>query len=47
MIWILYLRDNSQVWLLQSDGSYQKKQQAGNEESIQAQNLLLHELQVP
>lgn len=43
----LYLRDNSQVWLLQSDGSYQKKQQAGNEESIQAQNLLLHELQVP
>lgn len=42
----LYLRDNSQVWLLQSDGSYQKKQQAGNEESIQAQNLLLHELQV-
>jgi len=43
----LYLRDNSQVWLLQPDGSYQKKQQAGNEESIQAQNLLLHELQIP
>ncbi|MDP2904175.1 MAG: polyphosphate kinase 1 [Methylovulum sp.] len=42
----LYLKDNSQVWLLQSDGSYQRAPHAEHEETIQAQALLLNEIQV-
>ncbi|MCF7986972.1 MAG: polyphosphate kinase 1 [Methylovulum sp.] len=42
----LYLKDNSQVWLLQSDGSYQRALQSENTEIVQAQSLLLEESQV-
>ncbi|TAL45663.1 MAG: polyphosphate kinase 1 [Methylovulum sp.] len=42
----LYLKDNTQAWLLQSDGSYQRVPHAGNEEAVQAQTLLLNELLV-
>jgi len=41
----LYLKDNSQSWLLQSDGSYQQALREEGEEIIQAQGLLLQELQ--
>ena len=41
----LYLKDNTQAWLLQSDGSYQRLQKAETEESIQAQAVLMHDLQ--
>jgi len=41
----LYLKDNNQAWLLQSDGSYQKQPKSGNNETIQAQSLLMKELQ--
>jgi len=39
------LKDNSQSWLLQSDGSYQQALREEGEEIIQAQGLLLQELQ--
>lgn len=42
----LYLKDNTQVWLLQADGSYQRVPHTGHEESFQAQTLLLNELLV-
>jgi len=42
----LYLKDNTEVWLLQSDGSYQRVPHTENEETIQAQTLLMNELQV-
>jgi len=41
----LYLKDNSQSWLLQSDGSYHPAVRAEGEEIVQAQGLLLQELQ--
>ncbi len=41
----LYLADNSQAWILQSDGSYQHLKQTDAEESIQVQSLLMHEVQ--
>jgi polyphosphate kinase len=41
----LYLNDNSQAWLLQPDGSYQRLQKAETEEPIHAQSVLMQELQ--
>jgi len=41
----LYLRDNTQAWLLQSDGSYRQLRQAEGEEAVQAQTMLMNELQ--
>jgi polyphosphate kinase len=41
----LYLKDNTQAWLLQPDGSYRRAVQAKGKEPVQAQTMLLHELQ--
>jgi len=41
----LYLKDNTQAWLLQSDGSYQRCVQAENEATVCAQTQILQELQ--
>lgn len=41
----LYLHDNSQVWLLQADGSYRLIQKNSDEKTLQAQTQLLSELQ--
>lgn len=41
----LYLKDNMQAWALQSDGSYLQIERTENEPPIQAQTLLLQELQ--
>jgi len=41
----IYLSDNSQSWLLQTDGSYQQIQRKENENLIQAQTVMLQELQ--
>jgi len=41
----LYLQDNSQVWFLQPDGSYRQLPRNGGEKTVQAQTLLLCELQ--
>jgi len=41
----LYLKDNTQAWLLQSDGSYQRCTQAEDESPIRAQQQILQELQ--
>lgn len=41
----LYLKDNTQVWLLQPDGSYRRVSRPAQEEAVQAQTILLHELQ--
>ncbi|MCL7420929.1 MAG: polyphosphate kinase 1 [Methylobacter sp.] len=40
----LYLRDNTQSWILQPDGSYQRYTKVENEEPVQAQAILLNEL---
>ncbi len=40
----LYLKDNSQAWLLQSDGSYERLHAPKGAESVQAQSVLLNEL---
>jgi polyphosphate kinase len=40
-----YLNDNSQSWLLQSDGSYEQIRRKEKEVMIQAQTVLLEELQ--
>jgi polyphosphate kinase len=40
----LYLQDNTQAWVLQPDGSYQRLTQAADEEPVQAQTMLLNEL---
>jgi polyphosphate kinase len=40
----LYLKDNTQAWLLQADGSYQCLQPGSDEAPIQAQTMLLTEL---
>ncbi len=39
----LYLKDNSQAWLLQADGSYRRLQPAPDVEPLQAQAALLSE----
>jgi polyphosphate kinase len=41
----LYLKDNTQSWLLQPDGSYRQLLKAKNEEPVQAQAMLMNELQ--
>ncbi len=41
-----YLKDNSQAWLLQSDGSYKRIERKEDEKIVQAQNALLQELQI-
>ena len=43
----LYLKDNTQAWLLQPDGCYLQLLNTSNEAPIQAQTLILNELQVP
>jgi len=40
----LYLKDNTQAWLLQADGSYQRLQPSPDDEPVQAQAALLNEL---
>jgi polyphosphate kinase len=40
----LYLKDNTQAWLLQADGSYQRLQPSADDEPVQAQAALLNEL---
>jgi polyphosphate kinase len=40
-----YLSDNSQAWLLQADGSYAQIKHKKNQKPIQAQTVLLQELQ--
>ncbi len=42
----IYMSDNSQSWVLQPDGSYTQLQRENNEASIQAQSVLLQELQI-
>lgn len=39
----IYLQDNTQAWLLQSDGSYQRIQNGETDEPIQAQSILMKE----
>ena len=39
-----YMDDNSQAWILQSDGSYIRRQPAEGEEVIRAQNILIENL---
>jgi polyphosphate kinase len=41
----LYLKDNTQAWLLQPDGCYLQLLNTTNEEPVQAQALILNELQ--
>ena len=41
----LYLKDNTQAWLLQPDGCYLQLLHVTNEEPIQAQSVILNELQ--
>jgi polyphosphate kinase len=41
----IYLRDNSQSWLLQPDGSYKRLQRKDDEELIRAQTVILQELE--
>jgi polyphosphate kinase len=40
----LYLQDNCQSWILQSDGSYIKSEPKEGEERINAQQVLLETL---
>ena len=40
-----YLSDNNQAWLLQADGSYQHLKCADGDKPVQAQSVLLQELQ--
>jgi polyphosphate kinase len=40
----LYLRDNTQAWVLESDGSYRRLQPEVGEEAVSAQETLLEEL---
>ncbi len=39
-----YMDDNSQAWILQSDGSYIRRQPADGEDVIRAQNILIENL---
>jgi polyphosphate kinase len=41
----LYLKDNTQSWLMQPDGSYLPYPKTGQEEPVQAQTMLLSEMQ--
>ncbi|MDD5462477.1 MAG: polyphosphate kinase 1 [Methylococcales bacterium] len=41
----LYLKDNTQAWLLQPDGRYLQLLHVTNEEPLQAQSVILNELQ--
>ena len=41
----LYLNDNSQAWIMQSDGSYVRVTRGKDEPIIQAQAMLLLEAQ--
>jgi polyphosphate kinase len=41
----IYLRDNSQSWLLQPDGSYKRLFRKDDEELIRAQTVILQELE--
>ncbi|MNW19891.1 polyphosphate kinase [compost metagenome] len=43
----LYLADNTQAWTLQSDGSYQRQTPSGNQNSRNAQAMLLERLCTP
>lgn len=43
----LYLKDNTQAWLLQSDGNYLQLLNTNNQELVQAQTAILNELQAP
>ncbi len=43
----LYLKDNTQAWLLQSDGSYLQLLNTSEDAPVQAQTAILNELQVP
>lgn len=43
----LYLKDNTQAWLLQPDGSYLQLLHVSNDEPVQAQSEILNELQAP
>ena len=43
----LYLRDNSQAWALQPDGTYRPIQRSKDEKPLLAQALLIQELQKP
>lgn len=40
----VYLADNSQAWILQDDGRYQRVERAENQEPVQAQTILLETL---
>ncbi len=42
-----YMEDNSQAWVLQSDGSYVRCQPADGEEAIKSQSILLETLATP
>jgi len=39
-----YLRDNTQAWILQPDGSYKRASPAEGEEPLSAQQALLAEI---
>jgi polyphosphate kinase len=41
----LYLKDNTEAWLLQPDGSYLQLLHVSNDEPVQAQSVILNELQ--
>ena len=41
----LYLKDNTQAWLLQPDGCYLQLLNVSNDEPVQAQSVILSELQ--
>ncbi|MCC6075002.1 polyphosphate kinase 1 [Pseudomonas sp. GCM10022188] len=42
-----YLADNTQAWILQSDGRYQRLQPTGNQNSRNAQALMVEKLSTP
>ena len=41
----LYLKDNTEAWLLQPGGSYLQLLNVCNDEPVQAQSVILNELQ--
>jgi len=43
----LYLADNTQAWVLQADGSYQRLNPTGNQNPRNAQAMLLERLCTP
>jgi polyphosphate kinase len=42
-----YLADNTQAWVLQSDGRYQRLQPTGNQNARNAQALMVEKLSSP